>query len=665
MSSTPAGATGLAEPPDEAPPGDDSRTGSGRRRLSPELRRAALAGLVFTFVWAAGCNALLDVAQGTNGIDSGFGILLREKPLVFLVSAVLLWVVLGLLVAVTGRGMASAAILLLLVAPVALANYEKLTLRSEPVYPADLTFLAQPTFLTDMVGLRPLVAMVVAVVVVGAAYAWVTRRVRRRYDPALWRRGSAGWRPWLVARVVMLVVAVLVLTLVRGFNGAHNPVRKAYEIAGAEWTPWSQRDNYQRHGVVAGLLYNLDVTPMERPPGYSAARMQQVADRYRALADRMNKGRSPAALRNTNVVVVLSEAFSDPTRMPGVQLAEDPIPFTRRLLGQTPSGTMLSQLIGGGTANIEFEALTGQSISQFTPQLTTPYQMLVPREKDYPSAVGYFASQGDHTLSVHPFHAHMYQRDAVYPVFGMDDEVFDDQMHYRHLIDDNNFISDSSAFDEVLSHLRDASAPTFVQLVTMQNHYPYAGKYHDPIPVTGVTGGAADQLSNYARGLRYSDDALRQFLASLKKMHRPTAVVFYGDHTPALWADSSEVDKLGEHARVFHETPYFLWSSDGRLQGRTAAPVSSPIYFLPMLLDELGAPLPPYYALLLKLQRRLPAMLPGSYLTPSGQLVGVDALDARTRRLLEDYRLVQYDMSVGHRYAQSEMFYPRSSGGAG
>ncbi len=60
-------------------------------------------------------------------------------------------------------------------------------------------------------------------------------------------------------------------------------------------------------------------------------------------------------------------------------LDEDPIPYTRSLMARTISGNMLAQLFGGGTANMEFEALTGQSLSQFLPQMNTPYQMLRPQ----------------------------------------------------------------------------------------------------------------------------------------------------------------------------------------------------------------------------------------------------------------------------------------------
>ncbi len=633
------------------------------RWWSTDLRRAMIAGLVFSLLWAALCNVILDVSDGVS-LPDGFSWLVREAPLVFLVSTLLVWTVIGALVALTGRVILSATLLLLVVTPVALANHEKLALRSEPVYPSDLTFLTQPAFLADMVDLSVVKALVavLVLVVLGALAGLAMVLTRRRLDVSLWRRRGPAWKPWLVARVVMLVTAVLVLSSLRGFQAPGNPVRHAYEVAGADWAPWSQKRNYLHHGVVAGLLYNLDVTAMDRPPGYDQARMDDISQRYQALADRMNRSRSSSTLQDTNVVVVLSEAFSDPTRVPGITLDEDPIPFTRSLLARTPSGSMRSPLIGGGTANIEFEVLTGQSISQFTPQMTTPYQMLVPEQKDFPSAVGYFEDHGHRTVAIHPFKPHMYQRDAVYPVFGFDAEVFEDDMHERHHIDDNSYIDDRSAFDEVLRTLDETDQPQFVQLVTMQNHYPMEGKYSDPIPATGISGDGEDQLSHYARGLRHSDDALKSFLTSLASSGKPTTVVFYGDHTPAFWVRdrSSETGDLSEGDAVLHETPYFLWSNRDDLRD-SAIPVTSPVYLLPMLLNDLRAPLPPYYALLLKLQKRLPGLLPGQYLLPDGVVTREHDLDPRTRHLLEDYRLVQYDLSVGHRYVADQMFYPGAS----
>jgi phosphoglycerol transferase MdoB-like AlkP superfamily enzyme len=323
-------------------------------------------------------------------------------------------------------------------------------------------------------------------------------------------------------------------------------------------------------------------------------------------------------------------------------------------MSRTTSGTMLAQLFGGGTANMEFEALSGLSLSQFLPQMNTPYQMLVTDTPTFPSAVGYFKDHGHEPVAVHPYMTSMYKRYAVYPTLGFDRFVHDTTMQQADRIDRNDFISDKSAFDEVEHQIATSDKPALVNLITMQNHYPMADKYDDPIPVGGVTGETKDEFSNYARGLKHSDDALRDFITDLKSSGEKTAVIFYGDHEPAFW-DRATYDRNGDTR--MRETPFFIWTNFKALPHGTTPPLTSPIYFLPTLFDEVGASLPPYYVLLNELHAQIPAMEQGEYFLPDGRKVSYSGLPPRAKAILHDYRLVQYDLAVGDRYSQARMFY--------
>ncbi len=160
-----------------------------------------------------------------------------------------------------------------------------------------------------------------------------------------------------------------------------------------------------------------------------------------------------------NVVFVLSEAFTDPTSLRGLEFEEDPIPFTRDVMSRTTSGAMLAQLYGGGTANMEFEALTGQSLSQFQPQMNAPYQQLLPRYASYPSVVGYFKRLGHKAVAVHPYMTTMYQRDRVYPKLGFDEFVYDETMDSTERLEDSEFISDDAALAEVMRQIKRRGHP--------------------------------------------------------------------------------------------------------------------------------------------------------------------------------------------------------------
>lgn len=615
------------------------------------------AALLFTVVWAMICNATLDLVQAGGSWSRIVSYELDETLGIFVLSSAVLWLLLLGLVALTGRIFLGAALLLGVTLALAYANYEKLRLRAEPVYPSDLAFAGQAGFLRDMVGLGPLLAVGV-VALLGTGTLLLTGRVVAPHLPPIRRRMEPrAWRVWVVGRVAVLLAVGLGTAYLATFNAPGNVVKQSYVDAGAQWAFWSQRVNYLRHGVVAGLLYNLDVPAMQEPAGYSRETMTGLAERYGRVADRTNRGRDARLLEELNVVVVLSEAFSDPTIVPGVTLDEDPIPFTRRLMASTTSGSMLTQQVGGGTANMEFEAMTGLSLAQFQPQLNSPYPMLVAGTKAFPSAVRYFEALGKHSIAVHPYSPLMYKRDRVYPALGFDEFVHEKTMRFHDRVDRNDFISDASAFEEVRARLEKSDEPLFVNLVTMQNHYPNSRKYDDPVGVTGVSGDAAEQLGGYARGLSLSDAALRDFVRSLERSDEPTAVVVYGDHTPAFWPETSA---FADHEELLRRTPFLLWSNVADLPAEEL-PVTSPEFFLPLLLDRLGVPLPPFYALLLQVHAEVPAMAQGEYHSAGGTVSGVDELGVRAQKLLADYRLAQYDLVAGNGYAEEELFSPGSA----
>ena len=642
--------------PEPAPePTDGAASGEPPRPVPVTPRRRVLlvvAAFVFMVVWSIGCNLLLDRVQASSEGSRELDRVLGPGSPVFYISSAVIWVVLVGLVALTGRVLLSAALLVAVVTALAYADYEKLSLRREPLYPSDVAFAGQPGFLKEMVGHKPLVLLAVGIVLFVVVVA-VISRVLRRWVPPI-RRSSEPrlWRAWVVGRLAVLAAAALFVVYAAHFNADGNKLREAYVKAGAEWVEWSQRANYLRHGFVAGVLYNTNTPAMKTPPGYSEQAMREIADRWSQAADATNAGRSSGALDDVNVVVILSESFSDPTLLKDVKVEHDPIPFTHHLMERTPSGEMLTQFIGGGTANMEFEALTGFSLAQFTPQMNTPYQQLVPKYSSFPSAVEYFESHGHVPIAVHPYHAIMYKRDRVYPTFGFDEFVDETKMQSLDTLEHSDFASDASSFNEVEYQIDQEDKPVFVNLVTMQNHYPMAGKYDDPIKVGPSVGVVRKQLSAFSTGLEYSDGAMKDFLANLKSSPEKTAVVFYGDHAPPFWPRAKN---FAENEEQLRKTPFFLWTNFEKLPHQDLG-LNSPTQFLPLLFDELDAPVTPYYALLEALHDQVPAMALGEYHTAGGDVVNdPEKLDAQARALLDDYRMVQYDLTIGKRYSEDTL----------
>ena len=625
----------------------------------PSRRRIAVAvalPILFSLVWAAVCNLSLEFLQTGGNLNRLFTYTLGTKPWLFLLGSGFVWCVMLLLWAVLGRLWIATALITALTIVVSYANYTKMTLRLEPLYPSDLSFVRDTSFLGQMVGVSTVIAVLGFVGLVAAVIA-LAARILRHHMPSLNISRPKHRVMLYAARASVAVLALAFLGYAAHFNSTGNRVREVYEAGDAHWAFWYQRLNYFRNGFVGGFLYNLDVPAMVEPAGYSQDAMDEIASRYTKRASLMNHAANAHPLGNTNVVLVLSEAFSDPTRLKGVRYAQDPIPYTRHLMSRTPSGTMLAQLFGGGTANMEFEALTGMSLSQFEPQMQAPYQMLIPGYRSFPSAVGYAKSQGRAPIAVHPYMTSMYKRETVYPILGFQDFVGEDDMPDAKRLEKSDFISDASAFDEVLHQLDASKTPALINLVTMQNHYPMQDLYARPLPVSGVSGDFKKEAEGYGRGLEYTDSALRDFIAKLRKSDEPTAVVFYGDHLPAFWPESVR-GANGDLA--MHSTPFLLWANTP-LKQRPLAAVTSPVYFLPLLYQELGVELPPYYALLLDLYDELPAMEQDTYLSPAGKRLSLAKLNPRAKRLLHDYRMVQYDLSIGGRYSQDQLFYPQAT----
>jgi hypothetical protein len=390
---------------------------------------------------------------------------------------------------------------------------------------------------------------------------------------------------------------------------------------------------------------------MPPPAGYDRAAVARIAARWTAAARRTNRTRSADRLDHLNVVLLLDESFSDPERLAGVHVATDPIPFTRRLMRTTTSGAMRALAVGGGTANVEFETLTGMSMALFPPQFRVPYQALVPGYSSFPSVVGWWRGLGHATAAIHPFSTEMYRRREVYRAFGIEQFVHDTTMAEQSRSGHRGYISDASAFHELERRLAAQPAPLLVNLVTMQNHLPYDGRYDDPLKVTGPDGEDLSDAGQYARGLAVSDRAVADLIGWLRDFDEPTVVAFYGDHLPSVYPPDV-FERTGPEG--MRETPFFVWSNFASRS--SPQPLTSPTHLVDLALEQADVPVPPYYALLEGVRRRLPAMANGQMYDAHGRPVRPAGLAPSDARLLHDYRLVQYDLSVGERWSEHAMF---------
>jgi hypothetical protein len=592
---------------------------------------------------------VLDASTGGSGTLRWF--LGRGLPSLVLDSCVIWTAILGLY-GVFGRLRAAVIVMCDLAIVAGFASAMKLQVRHDPLVPADLYLSHDGRFLTSMVPQHALVGLCVLVLATNYIIWIGGREVRRRFTRPPGPPGSARLGRTALARVGIVSLSLAILAPALWFPSDASPWRKLYNAADSTWYAWDQPRNYRVHGFVGGFLYNMPGPIMARPPGYSRATMDHIAEEYAARAQQLNKGRDSRNIAGVNVVQILSESLSDPKRIAGASVADDPIPFTRGLMETTLSGQMVSPYIGGGTANVEFEELTGLSVTEFAPQMNVPYQQLVGRFEHFPSAAEYLAGQGMTPVALHPFTADFYRRGTALPILGFDRFLDIDHVEHKEKIDRNPFVSDQAAFEDLEDQLRVHRTPLFLHVITMQNHFPMGGSYRDPWEVHDAANDDLTEAAGYLRGINYSDQALARLIANLRSSEEKTVVLLYGDHLPGVWPRSvvEQNDQL-----TMHTTPFLIWSNY-RPFPRTTLSAVSPIYFIPTLLDQLAAPLTPFYALLHDLQREIPAMYNGRYVLPSGAQVAESDLPSPARALLETYRLVQYDLTAGEGYATQRLW---------
>ncbi|KAF1302458.1 LTA synthase family protein [Candidatus Enterococcus willemsii] len=507
------------------------------------------------------------------------------------------------------------------------ATYLKMLYRQEPIYPDDLKMVTQFGLLKEMIGTIP---FILALMAVGGAILLV-----------IWQlyRSRKLTKQQQVIRVLVFCLTSLGLVYVSHFNDESNLLRKAYNRS-ALWIPYSQKMNYYNTGFMGGFLFNLRVEAMDEPAGYSKEAIEKIKEKYTVPTTETDK---------PNIIYVMSESFSDPSHLSDVKVTGDPLAAYYDKAEQTYSGKMLSQNYGGGTANIEFEALTSFSMELFNPQMTTPYTLLVPKMKQMPSLVSLTKDRGYQTTAIHPYDTSMYKRKDVYDVFGFDTFLDQETIAYTDKIENNPYISDQAAYQQILDLLAEEQQPQFIHLVTMQTHMPYNGKYND-IPYKASGEANRDNLENYLQDIAYSSQALSDFLDALASLPKRTLVVFWGDHLPGIYSEETQA----ANSIALHETEFLMWDSRQALPTE-AKQVTSPFYFAPNLFQRSGLALTPFYQLLLTLEKEMPAFEKGMYLTDKWH--DTLPLNKQAQEVYKDYQMIQYDIVQGKQYSQALQFF--------
>lgn len=609
-----------------------------------------------------------------------------DKNYIFLLNLIILAVAYLTLIFIINRFWIATAIFSTVMTVYAVANHIKIESRNEPVLPADLNFITGgntgqlasfiPQSSQGLVNTA--VSGVIWLVVICIIMQFIDGRNAVIY--CSWRHPFTGIKN-LAGTLTRIVAAccsfALCFSFVWGFGNEGYWSTDFAKNLGDSPQIWNGLADSTNNGPVVNFLRLAHTKTMDKPNGYSQEAMEKISRKYTEQAKQLNQTRTENMTDNT-VIMVLSETFSDPTRVPGVSFSEDPMPNIRHVKAQTTSGLMLSPGYGGGTANIEYQALSGLSMANYSSTLSIAYQQLVPSLKWAPTLNQAWdkANGKGSSLAFHAYNRNMYFRDLNYKKFGFSKFYTTDgtpQLKGLRPLGSAWYASDESFYSEVLKKISSSDQKKFYQVVTMQNHMPYEdfypdNQFKDEDTSSNLQDDEKQNIETYTKGLSYTDQATTEFLNQLNHIDRPITVVFYGDHLPGIYstAYSSKDNILG-----LHETDYFIWSNDASKSAGTklddvSSAYTSSNYFSAQLASHLNAKVSPYLAFLTKMHETIPAIsIPSSaggnadepvYLDAAGNRINNKQLSKEAKTMLHDYQLIQYDMSVGKNYLKDTGF---------
>ena len=364
----------------------------------------------------------------------------------------------------------------------------------------------------------------------------------------------------------------------------------------------------KRDGTAVAFLMELKYVSVDKPDGYSDKTAQEILAAY---SDKNNAD----VTNRPNIIVIMNEAFSDPAVLADFETNEDYMPYVHSLMRgeykNSVTGYLNVSVLGGNTANTEFEFLTGNTMA-FLPQGSVAYQQYI--KKETPSLASHLKGLGYDTIAMHPYNSTGWNRNTVYPMLGFDKSYFIKDWTNPEII--RKYVSDKACYDKIIELYEEKSddTPFFVFNVTMQNHSSYSEEFDNFKPDITVNGTDSKSLPNYLSLIKISDEAIKYLTDYFSKVSEDTIIVFFGDHQPTdsvvepVWRlNGKRGDSLSSDDEALrYKVPFFIWANYD-INGASNVEISSN-YLGNEVLKAAGLPLTPYAEFLNEQQKDFPVL---------------------------------------------------------
>ena len=310
---------------------------------------------------------------------------------------------------------------------------------------------------------------------------------------------------------------------------------------------------YEDYGYPYCLAVTIFDTGISCPRDYSEqeiTRIEKTEDNLPAT----NEDSKP------NIIFVQLESFFDPTLVEYLNISEDPIPNFRKLMKEYTSGYYKVPSVGAGTANTEFESITGMSLHYFGPG-EYPYKSIL-KETTCESAPYVLKNLGYSTHAVHNNEANFYGRRSIFPNLGFDTFTSAEYMLEEEDKNPLGWTKDEILTDEIIKCLDSTEESDYIYTISTQGHgaYPEEQLIDDPeITVSGAeTEAQNNQWEYYCNEIHEMDNFVKELTDALADYPEDVILVMYGDHLPTMGLTVEDLKN-----KYLFQTQYVMWDNFG------------------------------------------------------------------------------------------------------
>ena len=510
----------------------------GKRKFVLKAVHTSFAGAA---VWALLLNLVIETLgrMPTTSIWGGFQFLIDE-PIVFLYNTLIIFATL-VIASVFKRRLFVFTIVSLFWLVIGIVNGVILTQRMTPFTVKDLSILDDGiTIVSNYMSTFQIVMAAIGVAVAIGLLVLLFIKGPKKKERVKWKRNLIG---------VLLVLAVTF--------GATSIMIKTGKI---ETFFGNLAYAYRDYGVVYCFTNTWLNTGISKPDNYSQDRMLDIfSDEELGDDNAMLLTQKDEDEEHPNIIFLQLESCIDPSNITSIETSKEACPNFRNLVNNYPSGQLTVPACGAGTANVEFEVMTGISAKFFGPG-EYPYKSVL-KEKTM-ETLGYdLKSLGYSTHAIHNHRAVFYNRNTVFANMGLDTFT---SIEYMSDVEKTpkNWAKDNILTESMLDALNSTESRDMIYTISVQGHGKYPSEQVIQNPEITVTSAPSEELKwkfeYYVNQVHEMDNFIGQLTEALSNYDEPVVLVMYGDHIPAI--DMTEDDLA---SRNLYGTEYVIWSNFG------------------------------------------------------------------------------------------------------